>query len=253
MLTIVAVVTAAGLIAQRLAAEVDVYHSWYHGFTAEYVATPNVFFDGPSLRAYLQNVGGLSAVQAAQIAALASSVPVGTISPEQAFDPNDILVVSRDFGQVSLWGVDVAATLNLGSAATLTRTYSWVSHDLFPNLGGVADVALNAPQHKASLAAALHDTRRGLDAGVRTRYVDGFPVISGAFSGPVRSYAVMDADVSWQLPVASHMTLSVSGWNLLTAARDPLTGGWGIVDRHREFVGVPALGRVVMTRVTAAF
>ena len=38
-----------------LAAELDVYHSWYHGFTAEYVATPNVFFDQASLQAYLAN------------------------------------------------------------------------------------------------------------------------------------------------------------------------------------------------------
>jgi outer membrane receptor for ferrienterochelin and colicins len=239
-----------GLIAQRLAAELAVYHSWYHGFTASYVATPNVFFDAATLRAYLTPYVG--AVSAAQLASVISQVPVGTVSPEQAFDPNDILVVSRNFGQVSLWGVDAAATLALASGVTLTGTYSWVSHDLFPNLGGIADVALNAPQHKASLAVGLHNARRGLDASVRTRYVDGFPVISGAFGGQVQSYAVTDADVSWRLPFASQMTLSVSGWNLIQA-QEAVSGGWQLVDRHREFASVPALGRVVMTRLRVAF
>lgn len=240
-----------GLIGQRLSAEVNVYHSWYHGFTAEFVATPNVFFDDSTLQAYLTPYVGPA--NAAQLAGLISQVPVGTVAPEQAFDPNDILVVSRNFGRVSLWGVDVAATLALGSAATVTGTYSWVSHDLFPDLGGIADVALNAPQHKASLGVTLHNPRRGLDAGVRTRYVDGFPVISGAFSGDVQPYALLDADVSWRLPFANRTTLSVSGWNLLQAARDPQSGTWDFANRHREFVDVPAMGRVVMTRLKVEF
>jgi outer membrane receptor for ferrienterochelin and colicins len=235
-----------GLIGQRLSAELDVYHSWYHGFTASYVATPNVFFDDSTLQAYLTPYVG--AANAAQLAGFVSQVPVGTVAPQQAFDPNDILVVSRDFGRVSLWGVDLATTLAVGSAATLSGTYSWVSHDLFPDLGGIADVALNAPQHKASLAVALHNARRDLDASVRTRYVDGFPVISGAFSGQVAPYAVLDADVSWRLPVPYDMTLSVSGWNLVQA-QEAVGGGWQFVDRHREFVSVPALGRMVVTRI----
>jgi outer membrane receptor for ferrienterochelin and colicins len=234
-----------GLIARRLSVEVDTYHSGYHGFTASY-ATPNVFFDDATLQAYLTPYVGAASAQ--QLAAEIAQVPVGTISPEQAFDPNDILIVSRNFGQVSLWGVDAAATLALGSTVSLTGTYSWVSHDLFPDLGGIADVALNAPQHKASLAAAFHNDRRGLDARVRTRYVDGFPVISGTLSGQVQAYAVLDADVSWRLPFDSHTTVGVSGWNLLQAQQAP-GGVWQFVDRHREFARVPALGRVVVSRI----
>jgi outer membrane receptor for ferrienterochelin and colicins len=240
-----------GLITRRLLVELDVYHSWYHGFTAEYVATPNVFFDGPSLQAYLATYMG--APQAAQIAGLLSTIPVGTISPQQAFDPSDILVVARNFGQVSLWGLDAAATLELGRLAGLTATYSWVNHDLFTDASGIGDVALNAPQHKASLAVTLHDAPHGLSANVRTRYVAGFPVISGVFSGQVEPYAVLDADLDWRVPFLDRTTFSVSGWNLLQAARDPLTGGWSMVSRHREFVRVPALGRMVMTRVRVAF
>ena len=242
-----------GLVAQRLLVEIDAYRSWYHGFTAEYVATPNVFFDEPSLQAYLQNKGSFTPAQAAQIAGLLSQVPVGTISPQQAFDPTDILVVARNFGQVSLWGVDAAATLDLGARASLAASYSWVSHDLFPDVSGIGDVALNAPQNKASLAFTWHDPPRGLAANVKARYIEGFPVISGIFAGQVEPYAVLDADVDWRLPFADRTTLSVSGWNLLQAARDPLTGAWGIVSRHREFVRVPALGRVIMTRIRVQF
>jgi hypothetical protein len=87
---------------------------------------------------------------------------------------------------------------------------------------------------------------------VRTRYVDGFPVISGAFSGQVQAYAVLDADVSWRLPFAYHTTLRVSGWNLVQA-QEAAGGAWQFVDRHREFVKVPALGRMVMTSVRVGF
>ena len=237
-----------GLISDRLLAAVDLYYSWYRGFTSEYVATPNVFFESSSLGAYLAQF--LPASQAAQVAGVVSTIPVGTISPEQAFDPTDIVATYRNYGRVSLWGVDAAATFRLSDPVTLEGTYSWVSDNLFTNLSGIGDtLALNAPQHKASLSASYADDARGLTVRAAARYVGGFPVKSGIFAGRVQPYGVLDADVSVRVPFAPRTHLGLAAWNLIQAGDDPFGGGWQLRSRHREFVRVPEMGRVVVAKV----
>ena len=237
-----------GLISDRLLAAVDLYYSWYRGFTSEYVATPNVFFESSSLGAYLAQF--LPASQAAQVAGVVSTIPVGTISPEQAFDPTDIVATYRNYGRVSLWGVDGAATFRLSDPVTLEGTYSWVSDNLFTNLSGIGDtLALNAPQHKASLSASYADDARGLTVRAAARYVGGFPVKSGIFAGRVQPYGVLDADVSVRVPFAPRTHLGLAAWNLIQAGDDPFGGGWQLRSRHREFVRVPEMGRVVVAKV----
>ena len=237
-----------GLISDRLLAAVDLYYSWYRGFTSEYVATPNVFFESSSLGAYLAQF--LPASQAAQVAGVVSTIPVGTISPEQAFDPTDIVATYRNYGRVSLWGVDAAATFRLSDPVTLEGTYSWVSDNLFTNLSGIGDtLALNAPQHKASLSASYADDARGLTVRAAARYVGGFPVKSGIFAGRVQPYGVLDADVSVRVPFAPRTHLGLAAWNLIQAGGDPFGGGWQLRSRHREFVRVPEMGRVVVAKV----
>ncbi len=238
-----------GLISGRLLAAMDLYYSWYRGFTSEYIVTPNVFFDESSLRVYLEATG-VPAAQAGQIATVVSTIPVGTISPEQAFDPTDILATYRNYGRVSLWGVDAAATFRLSDPVTLEGTYSWVSDNLFTNLSGTGDtLALNAPRHKASLSATYTDDGHGLTVRAAGRYVGGFPVKSGIFAGRVQPYAVLDADVTLRMPFAPRTYLTVSGWNLLQASSEAFGGGWSLRSRHREFVRVPEMGRVVIAKL----
>jgi iron complex outermembrane receptor protein len=237
-----------GLLSDRLTAAVDLYYSWYQGFTSEYIATPNVLFDGPSLEAYL--AGFLPAAQAGQIATVVATIPVGTISPEQAFDPTDILATYRNYGRVSLWGVDAAATFRLSDPVTIEGTYSWVSDNLFTDLGGTGDtLALNAPRHKASLSAGYADETRGLTARAAARYVGGFPVKSGIFAGRVQPYGVLDAELGVRVPFAPRARLGIAAWNLIQAGQDVFGGGWQFRSRHREFVRVPEMGRVVVAKV----
>jgi iron complex outermembrane receptor protein len=240
-----------GLLANRLLLAVDLYYSWYRGFTSEYVATPNVFFDGPTLQAYLARFR--PSAQASQLAGFLSTIPVGTISPEQAFDPTEILVTYRNFGRVGLGGLDAAATAQLSRSVTLAGSYSWISENLFSNLSGIGDVALNAPRHKASLAAAFRDEGRGLTANLAARYLGGFPVKSGIFAGQVQPYAVLDANAAYRLPFDRHTTVSLAGWSLLQASQDVFSGNWRLTDRHAEFVRVPQIGRVVVVRIRTEF
>ncbi|MGH7516723.1 MAG: TonB-dependent receptor domain-containing protein [Gemmatimonadales bacterium] len=202
------------------------------------VQTPNVFIDGAALAEYLVG-NGLPADAAAQLASGLAQLPVGTISPIEARDPTDILIAPRQGRPGSYWGGDLTLDVELSRIASLRGTYSWVSRDLFRGAAGPADVALNAPRHRGAIALTLEWPRPGLGAELRGRSQNGFPVISGVYQGEVPAFTELDATVTWRLPWARNVTLSVSGLNLFDRV-------------HREFVGAPLIGRLLLTRVRAA-
>ena len=75
---------------------------------------------------------------------------------------------------------------------------------------------------------------------LRGRYVDEFPMNSGVFVGNVDAYTLMDANVTYALPFSRGTDVSLSASNLFD-------------DRHREFVGAPELGRMVILRLRQGF
>ncbi len=225
----------------------DLYYSWYRGFSDQYVITPNVFFDPATLRAYLAPY--VPATQLDTLVAVGSSLPVGTVSPEQAFDHTDILTVSHHFGQVSLWGLDASVAWQASRRFAFEGSYSWVSRSLFPKVDSVADIALNAPRHKASLRVSYHHPAKQLVATATARYVGGFPVISGLFSGTVHPYATLDADLTLPLRDPTRTALIISGTNLLQATTDLFGTDFRLRSSHREFVQVPAMRRLVLVRL----
>ena len=97
-----------------------------------------------------------------------------------------------------------------------------------------------APKHKASLSANYHDERTGLSGELRGRYVDAYPVNSGVFVGQVDASVLMDASLTCAVPFARSTEVSLAGTNVLD-------------ERHREFVGAPELGRLVVLRVRRTF
>jgi iron complex outermembrane receptor protein len=222
-----------GLLGERVLAGVDLYYSWIRGFLAQGVATPNVFFDPLTLGSYLSRF--LPPSQAAQLAGIIGSIPVATVSPEHSGSKTDILVMTRNFGRVSYWGADLSLALQPLAGVLVSGNYSWASKSLFRNVGGISDIALNAPQHKAGFSAAYRDRRSRFSGEVKGRYVDGFPVISGVFEGQVDAYFVLDAGVAYTVPFAKGITLSLDVRNLLD-------------NRHREFVNVPEIGRLAVAR-----
>ncbi len=236
-----------GLVGGRLLSTLDLYYSWYRGFSDQWVITPNVFFDPVTLRAYLTPF--VPAPRLDTLAGLVSMLPVGTISPEQALDPTDLLAVSHHFGRVSLWGLDGSITLQASRSLALAAAYSWVNRSLFPNVDGVADIALNAPRYKGSLRASYHPAENGIAATATARYVGGFRVISGVFTGSVHPYATLDADLTVPLPFAPRTRLTISGWNLLQATGDAFGANFTLRSRHREFVRVPEMGRLLVAKL----
>ncbi|TMQ74041.1 MAG: TonB-dependent receptor [Candidatus Eisenbacteria bacterium] len=238
-----------GLIANRLSLGLDLYYSRVENFTSPLlVATPSVFLDRASLEAYLSNY--MSPVQAAQIAAAvsgiagnpaATGIPLGTVTPVNTVgDPYDIFFTYRNFGTVDLWGADLGATFLATDQLSFTGTYSFVNRNLYRKRDGVADIALNAPMNKATLSANYRNARMGLAVELRGRYVDHFPMSSGVYVGAVASYALMDVNVSYALPFARRTEVALAGTNVFD-------------DRHRELVGAPELGRLVLVRVRQSF
>jgi len=108
-------------------------------------------------------------------------------------------------------------------------------------VGGLSDVTLNAPANKATLALRYNNnTPQPYGWELRGRYVAGFPVASGVYNGTVETYTLVDANVTVRVPRSNDLTLSVSGQNLFDK-------------RHQEFVGVPVLGRFILSQVRYSF
>ena len=223
-----------GLVAGRVRVAVDGYRSWIHDFIGHLrVITPSVFMDRATLQAYLisRNVDSLSA---AAIATAASVIPVGTVTPREALDPTDLIFAVRNFGDVAVWGMDASLLTELSPEWSVGATCSWVSRGLFP-VGGLGNIALNAPARKGSVSVRYRASERGFSGALDVHLTEGFPVISGVYSGRVRSYALVDCRLAYPVPGPRHPTISVMAENLLDK-------------RHQEFLGSPEIGRLLLVQ-----
>jgi iron complex outermembrane receptor protein len=227
-----------GYLSDRFSLSLDVYHSRLTNVGNPLtVQTPNVFLDRTTLTAYLSNY--LPPQDAAAIAAAASGIPLGVVSPLQG-DSTEILLIGRQGARASYWGADLALAAGLGPYVTVSGTSSWTSKDLVRSVGGFSDIIFNSPKRSGSLGLALHHAPSGWGAELRGRAVSSFPVRSGEYNGRVASYAVLDASLSYWLPWPPGVTVGVSAANFLD-------------NRHQEFVGAPAIGRLVMVRLRGEF
>lgn len=241
-------------------------NGWYQqkeNFTTPAVnISPNAFMNPTQLGAYIGGILAAEAaagrVPAAAVSSLATAftsqlaaVPVGTILPDQPgvapdaglTNRSDLIFTYRTVNEtISLWGSDLAVDYDFTDRWTVMSTYGYVSQTKFPDIpAGVDTLRLNAPQHKASLTARFNDDVSGWSTEVRGRYTDAFRVNSGVYVGRVPVNALLDATVAYRLQtIGRGMTLSVSATNLLN-------------EKVPTFVGVPAVGRLVMTRVQYEF
>ncbi len=240
-----------GLIGERFLLAADVYRSKVEDFVGPLrVETPLVFMNGTDLGAYigarLQPVAPLLGASFPQVVAgLATNmamIPLGSVVPDQ-IDDHTVLVAYRNFGDVTFWGADFSGQLLVGDRVSLTGSLSIVSKDCFDgnedgtvNCSTPADIALNAPKTKGSIGARFDDERSGFAIDGRARFTKGFPMNSGVYFGRVEGYTVIDANASYQLPFYPGATVGLTVTNLFD--KD-----------HRQFVGAPNLGRLVLARV----
>jgi outer membrane receptor for ferrienterochelin and colicins len=262
-----------GIAGNNLVMAADVYRSKKKDFVGPLrVETPNVFLEPTSLAgafgaAVAQNLANpANALLAQAVGALdapslggngngtavdeltsvfvssAAKIPFGTLSPEQAVDPTAVMLTYRNFGQVTYYGADVSCAYYANEVLTISGNYSYVSDDLFENLDGIADIALNAPKHKANLAVKYAFPNTGFRVEGSMRYRDGFPMDSGVYVGPVKSYTVFDALAAYEMSLsnATRMTFHVNVSNLADK-------------RYTAFVGAPDIGRLASAGISLKF
>ena len=265
-----------GILMNKLAFSADVYHSRIKDFVGPLVVeTPNVFLDSGTLAASLgeqmtvaladpanaplkQALLGFDAPTQGgngngspvdELVALfvagtenngAAFIPFGTVTPEQVTDPNAIMLTYRNYGDISLNGLDVNFTFYLNPSLSVGANYSFVSKDFFEDIDGIGDIALNAPKNKFGASVQYVNADLGLGVGLRTRFVAGFPVRSGVYIGDLESYYTIDLNAGYEIPVGPNPRLSVTVQNLLNR-------------KHQQFIGAPEIGRLAMVRLTQTF
>lgn len=232
-----------GLVAERFRIAADVYFEKKTDFVGPLIVeTPSVHFAGTQLAGYLI-ANGIAPAQAAVAATAIATTPIGVVTPDNPLTQTPELILTyRNFGDLDRWGADLAFDVLMTDRVSLTGSYSFVNKNFFPRseVGGVSDVALNAPKNKAALGVAYREQPTGLAVDVRGRWNEEFPMNSGVFVGTVESYTVVDASVAYRFPFAQNTIFSVNVQNLLG-------------NKHREFVGAPELGRLILSQLQVTF
>jgi outer membrane receptor for ferrienterochelin and colicins len=224
-----------GVLAERVSVAVDLYVDRVVNQQANalFVATPNAFFNQASLEQYL---GQFMPPDSAQtVAAAISEIPVGTVAPLETEDA-DIIVTNLQGGSYTVWGFDVAVSADISRAFTMRANYSYASHDSIPDVGAAGVVVPNVPRHKGAVGAAFTEPRLRFTIRADLRAVAGFPVVSGVYRGRVDSYVAVNGGIGYQFPWQPVTRVSLEGQNLFGA-------------KHREFVGAPELGRLILMRL----
>jgi iron complex outermembrane receptor protein len=231
------------------------------------VESPSVFFDAATLQAYLQaRLLALGLPAASLPAALGSlvpamaQIPLATVVPNAAgggarddlVSRSDIFLTYRNFGTVDLFGADLAFDYFFNDRVSLAATYSWVNKDFFSaaEVEGPSPIALNGSKNRGSATLRYRNDVAGWSTEARVRAAKGFPINSGVYISPQNAdgtfqptddYAVVDVGGSWRPPIGvRNMLLSLSVQNVFNKG-------------YVTFVGVPTIGRLVLSKVSYTF
>ena len=264
-----------GVLGNKLVVAADAYRTTTENFVGPLaVETPNVFLEPTSLAAALgpgiaaamadpanaQVAGAVAALDAVQVPGVvegngngtavdevtalfvggAASIPYGTVSPEQAYDPTALILAYRNFGKVTTSGFDLNLAYYASDALMLSGGMAYIQNNFFEDVDGIADIALNAPKLKLKMGAQYALEDMGLRLGAQVRYSDSFRQSSGVYIGDVDAYSVLDLNVGYQLPIEQNMRLTLDVSNALN-------------NEHIEFVGAPMIGRLAVMQLSAAF
>jgi len=254
-----------GVLSDRLRFSIDAYRTKKHNFVGPLtVETPNIFMNidplglaaeigpaigvayataDPATQALLnqldQNANGPVDELVAMFIEGGASTALGTVTPEEAMNPTDVMVTYRNFGDITYYGMDFSFAYHLNRHWDFGGSYSYVSKNFFPRDDDqVHDIHLNAPRNKFGAYVQYgHPTHR-IEARARVRYVDAFNMVSPFLGSRVDSYILVDVN---------------AGVNLLRNTRLNLTVQNVFDNRHIEFVGAPELGRMTIARITQTF
>jgi outer membrane receptor protein involved in Fe transport len=169
------------------------------------------------------------------------NLPIGVVTPMETTGPN-MLLVTRNIGDVTIYGVDFGANAYLSKNLVLTTNYSWISRDSITLDDAVFSfIALNSPRHKFNIGANYTIEKIGLSFGARFQYNSGFPVNSGNFIGYQQATHDMDLDISYTPKfLDDKFNVSVSVQNLYS-------------HKQQRLIGSPVIGTTGMMKLSYCF
>jgi len=173
-------------------------------------------------------------------------VPVGVIQPDQAVLPpsasafeRGTLITYRNAPQMRYVGADVSIQADVHPRIDAFGTLSIVHPSRFREGRGATDLVLNAPPLRAYLGVGF-DVAEAWSVQATAHYASRFSVRAGPYAGTVPAAYPLDVGVHYDAKryapgLQAHLTVR----NVLHRA-------------HRAFVGVPAVGRMALARITYA-
>ena len=252
-----------GIWQDRFLIGLDVYYTKRKNFGFTRVLTPFVVIPADTLRDDLGDavraaftdtelapfgidVETLASAYAAASAALANR-PIGIIEPEQNYDPNtlpELVSGTVNAGALDYYGVDLSVEAFFNDRWSAFANCSWVSENYFDEealgLPGTAfGQSMNSPQNKFR-AGVTYRSGKGLTATGTLRYNGRFQVGTNRTS-VVEAYTLFDLSLGYEFSgSATGLKIAVTAQNLFDHV-------------HREYVGVPKIGRLITSRATYAF
>ena len=149
-----------------------------------------------------------------------------------------VVVGYINYGNVNIWGFDASLTALINLEWSLDLTYSYLGMTEFLNPITNALDPINAPRHKGGMKLQYNPRKYPFTASLNGRYVDGFKWSSGIYFGDIKSYAVLDLHLGYEINDMLKANFSVS--NLFN-------------HKHTEIIGGPSIGRVAILRLTTSF
>ncbi|OWY22746.1 TonB-dependent receptor [Sphingobacteriales bacterium UPWRP_1] len=166
-----------------------------------------------------------------------SQLPVGAISPTSAASPQ-MVIATRNIGSLTIYGIDLAATMYLSENFKFNTSYSFVDKDSIRVEGAQSGyIALNAPKHKIRVGADYALPKTGLTFGAQFRWQDGFPASSGAYVGRVNARSDLDLNIAWTPTFYPRLDVALTVQNIYN-------------NNTPFFAGTPNIGRFSMLRLS---
>ena len=245
-----------GIFADKFRLAVDGWYQQRFNFiTPAQLISPTVFADPTTLGSYIAgqvaqtaapsigaaNAAALGAGVAQTVVPGLAAVPLGNVVPEgRRFQRNDVIFAYRNVEEtIALWGSDVALDYLLTPRLTVAGTFSFVNRGEFGEIpgGNNEPLRLNAPRHKGSVGLQYDSPINGWGGEVRYRYTDAFRVNSAVYLGDVPTNNFVDFNLSKAMLLGGRRArVSLNAQNVLN-------------NRRPTFIGTPAIGRLVVTRV----
>ena len=195
---------------------------------------------------------------ATSLTPLLAGIPLGTVGFDDVIQDDYALRATyrRVDKTVKVWGADLGMSYQFTQNFALDWTGSVVNRTIFDEIQvGTSPLALNAPGAKTTVTGRYNSQETGWGFEGRWRYTDAFQVNSGVYESDVRNPSNAGPFTYPPVPVSNQFDMQIS-------KRFPNFGKgvmWSlnvqnILDNKvQTFVGVPALGRLALTKLSYTF